>query len=163
MADHAKPAVRGARTPARKPLFTSWSKEFIDHLAATSNVSAAAKKAGIHTSTAYEAKRTKPEFNRQWRLALCEGYDLLEMEMLERLRAGELQGSKAKRAVRTHDNAIAFRLLVAHRAEATRQRASRDNEDSEAIILSINAKIEEMHQRRLKAAAKAAAGQANGG
>lgn len=32
-----------------------------------------------------------------------------------------------------------------------RQRAIRDNEDAEAIILSINAKLEKMRQRRLAA------------
>ena len=162
MTDSAKPAASGAKAPARKPSFSTWSKQFIDHLAATSNVSAAARKANIHTSAAYKAKRTDPEFNRQWRQALAEGYDLLEIEMLQRLRAGELKAD-GKRAVRNHDNAIAFRLLVAHRAEASRQRSVRDNQDSEAILLSINAKIEQMRQRRLQDAARKGAIEADGG
>ncbi len=151
MANGANQPARGAEAPSRKRPFTSWSKDFINHLAATSNVAAAARGAGIDTGAAYRAKRTNPEFNRQWRQALCEGYDLLEMELLQRLRAGAPVASDGKRATPTHDNAIAFRLLVAHRAEAARQRAVRDNQDSEAILLSINAKIEKMRQRRLAA------------
>jgi hypothetical protein len=150
MSDGANKPVRGKKPlPPRKRTFSSWSKDFISHLAATSNVAAAAREAGVDSSLAYRAKRTNPEFNRQWRQALCEGYDLLEMELLQRLRAGAPQGGDGKRVAPAHDNAIAFRLLVAHRAEAARQRGVRDNQDSEAILLSINAKIEKMRQRRL--------------
>jgi hypothetical protein len=154
MATGANKRVRGAKPTRRKRLFSTWSKDFINHLSATSNVAAAAREADIDTAAAYRAKRTNPEFNRQWRQALCEGYDLLEMELLQRLRAGAPEGADGKRVLATHDNAIAFRLLVAHRAEAARQRAVRDNQDSEAILLSINAKIEKMRQRRLADAAK---------
>jgi hypothetical protein len=154
MANGAKRPVRGAKAPPRRRLFTSWSKDFIDHLAVTSNVAAAAREAEIDTAAAYRAKRTNPEFNRQWRQALCEGYDLLEMELLQRLRTGAAGSAEGKRVATTHDNAIAFRLLVAHRAEAARHRAVRDNQDSEAILLSINAKIEKMRQRRLAASGK---------
>jgi len=151
MSNGTRRPTRGAKAPPRKRTFNGWSKDFINHLAATSNVAAAARAAGVDSSAAYRAKRTNPEFNRQWRQALCEGYDLLEMELLQRLRAGAPETADGKRAAPTHDNAIAFRLLVAHRAEAARQRAVRDNQDSEAILLSINAKIEKMRQRRLAA------------
>ncbi|WP_374530620.1 hypothetical protein [Novosphingobium sp.] len=121
-------------------------------MAATSNVSAAARKAGISTTAAYEARRLNAEFNRAWQRALCEGYDHLEMELLHRLRSGEVKpATGARRGVRAFDNATAFRLLAAHRESAARQRAIRDNEDAEAIILSINAKLEKMRQRRLAA------------
>ena len=46
------------------------------------------------------------------------------------------------------DLATALRLLAAHRESAARQRAIRSNEDSEAIIQSINAKLERIRQRR---------------
>lgn len=143
---------RKSRAP-RKPKFEHWSPVFISELAATSNVSAAARKAEIATATAYDARRVDPEFNRKWQQALCEGYDHLEMELLQRLRSGEVKPhSSAKRGVRSFDNATAFRLLAAHRDSAARQRAIRDNEDTEAILASINAKLDKMRERRLAAA-----------
>jgi hypothetical protein len=130
-----------------------WSKAFLAELAASSNVSASARNAGISTSTAYEMRRVNPEFNRRWLQALCEGYDHLEMELLHRLRSGEVKpAGGARRGVRSFDNAIAFRLLVAHRDSAARQRAIRDYEDTDQIILSINAKLDKMRERKLAAA-----------
>lgn len=143
---------RRVRLARPAPAMPKWSKAFLAELAATSNVSAAARAAEIATSTAYETRRSNPEFNRKWQQALCEGYDHLEMELLHRLRTGEIRpASGAKRGVRSFDNATAFRLLVAHRESAARQRAIRDNEDTEQIILSINAKLELMRERRLGA------------
>lgn len=93
-----------------------------------------------------------PEFNRKWQQALCEGYDHLELELLHRLRTGEVKPPPgAKRGVRSYDNATAFRQLAAHRESAARQRAVRDNEDTEAILASIDAKLERMRQRWLAA------------
>lgn len=143
------------RNPARRQsrTFAQWSKLFLAELAATSNVTASAKKAKISTTQAYEARRTRPEFNRAWQAALCEGYDHLEMELLHRLRTGEVKpAAGAKRGVRAFDNANAFRLLAAHREAAARGRAVRNNQDAEAIVQSINAKLEQMRQRRLAAA-----------
>ena len=145
-----------ARVSGEAQRFKQWSKSFLSELAATSNVSAAARKAGISTSTAYEARRDKAEFNRAWQRALCEGYDHLEMELLHRLRSGEVKpATGAKRGVRAFDNATAYRLLLAHRDSAARQRAIRDNEDAEAIILEINAKLEKMRARQIAAKQRA--------
>lgn len=151
MADTPKSRRIAAARPARKP-FARWSKDFLAELAATSNVSAAARRAGITTTLAYDQRRCDPEFNRAWQSALCEGYDHLEMELLRRLRDGEIKpAAGARKGTRTFDNATALRLLAAHRESAARQRAIRSNEDSEAIIQSINAKLEAMRQRRAAA------------
>jgi hypothetical protein len=152
MADKPKSRRAAAARPAKKVPFSRWSKAFLAELAATSNVSAAARSAGVNTSAAYEARRANPEFNRAWQRALCEGYDHLEMELLRRLRDGEIKpAAGARKGTRTFDNATALRLLAAHREAAARQRAIHTNEDSEAIIQSINAKLETMRQRRLAA------------
>ena len=141
-----------APAPGAALRFNQWSKVFLAELAAQSNVTAAARKAGVPTSTAYDARRSNAEFNRAWQRALCEGYDNLEMELLHRLRSGEIKpASGAKRGARAFDNATAFRLLGAHRDSAARQRAIRDDEDADTIILQINAKIEAMRQRQLAA------------
>lgn len=135
---------------APPPSFASWSRLFLAELADTSNVSAAARAADITTSRAYEARRTNAEFNRKWQIALCEGYDNLEMDLLHRLRTGEVRpASGAKRGVRTFDNATALRLLTAHRDSVARERAMRDNEDAAEILASIDATLDKMRERAL--------------
>ena len=157
MAEESRPGRRVLFHAPHKSSMPEWSKAFLCELAATSNVSASARKAGIATSTAYETRRISPEFNRELQRALCEGYDHLEMDLLHRLRAGELKPAPgAKRGVRTFDNAIAFRLLVAHREAAARERAVRDNEDEDAILASIDAKLDRMRQRWLTANGRSA-------
>lgn len=147
-------AARGAGRASRfnSPAFRRWSKLFLAELAATSNVSAAARAAKITTFTAYEARRENAEFNRAWQRALCEGYDNLELDLLRRLREGELKpAAAAKKAVRTYDNATALRLLGAHRDSVARERALREDLDAEAIVASLNAKLERMRERALAA------------
>ena len=139
-----------------RPSFADWSRAFLGELAATSNVSAAARKAGVSTFVVYETRRTNPEFNRKWQEALCEGYDHLEMALLCRLRVGEIKPpAGTKRAVRQFDNATALRLLTAHQEAVARQRAMRDNEDADTILASLNAKLERMRERSLAAGAQA--------
>jgi hypothetical protein len=143
----------GPRVPVmgpRGPNYATWSRIFLATLAETSNVSAAARAAEITTSTAYETRRTNSDFYRKWQIALCEGYDNLEMELLRRMREGEVKSAVgAKRGVRTYENAVALRLLGAHQDSATRERATRDNQDAGQIIVAINAKLDKMRERRL--------------
>lgn len=74
------------------------------------------------------------------------------MDLLRRLREGEVKpAAGAKRGVRTYDNATALRLLAAHRDSTARFRAVRTREESDAIVQSINAKLEKMRQRRIAA------------
>ena len=149
-----KPAAPRRRKAAARPRFTAWTKRFLAELATTSNVKASARKAGVSPSTVYDARRANPEFTRKWREALCEGYEHLEMELLQRLRAGEIKpASGAKKGVRVWDNAIAFRQLTMHKETVARQRAIRENEDTEAVLASIDAKLEGMRQRSLAAQA----------
>lgn len=151
--DRPQPARPVSARPApKRPSYKAWSHAFLTELAATSNVSAAARKARVPTALVYATRRSSPEFNRKWQQALCEGYELLEMDLLLRMRSGELKPAPgARRAARTFDNAIALRLLGAHKDSVSRQRATRDYEDSEAILLSINAKLERTRQRAIAA------------
>lgn len=104
----------------------------------------------MDTSTVYERRRKDAEFAREWQVALCEGYDNLEMETLFRLRTGEIKPAVgAKKGVRQFDNALALRLLLAHRDSATRERAFRAHENAGEVRAAIDAKIEEMRQRVL--------------
>lgn len=132
-----------------------WMADFLAALADTSNVAAAARKAGIDVSTAYHKRRHDHEFNRRWQIALCEGYDNLEMELLFRLRTGELKPTAGtKRASRSFDNATAFRLLAAHRESAARERARRDHVSAEEIRAAIDRKVDELRRRVMDAKAQ---------
>jgi len=146
----AKRASKRRKAPAKD----KWQADFLAALAHTSNVSLAATKARIDVSTVYRARRAEVEFNRRWQEALAEGYDNLEMDLLHRLRIGQLEGGKAQ-ARRKFDNAIAFRLLTAHREAVGRQKALRASDDEDAIIASITEKLEKMKQRQLAAEAAA--------
>ena len=143
------PALRKrSRAPTRSPGRPKWMKPFLAELANSSNVSAAARAGKIDTSTVYDRRRKDAEFNREWQVALCEGYDNLEMETLFRLRTGEIKpAAGAKKGVRQFDNALALRLLLAHRDSATRERAFRAHEDAAGVRAAIDAKIEEMRER----------------
>ncbi|HEY6815311.1 MAG TPA: hypothetical protein VI168_07215 [Croceibacterium sp.] len=55
---------------------------FLDHLAASCNVSWSAVQAGISTPTAYNHRRANPAFAREWEEALRHGYVRLETELV---------------------------------------------------------------------------------
>lgn len=152
----APKTLRVAKTYKRGPAATArWTKAFLAALADSSNVAAAARKAGIDVSTAYLRRRNDNDFNRQWQVALCEGYDNLEMELLHRLRTGEVKpAAGAKRTSRNFDNATAFRLLGAHRESAVRERAVRAHVSAADIRASIDRKVEELRQRVMDARAQ---------
>jgi hypothetical protein len=149
MADTGKIGRLGPDKKQPVPSFAKWSRVFLAELAATSNVTAAAKRAEVSTSKVYDTRRQNAEFGRKWQVALCEGYDFLEMEMLRRLREGEVKPVAG--AVRSFDNATAFRLLSAHRESAARQRAFRDDMDADAILAGIDARLDRMRERSLAA------------
>ena len=154
MADNEQSCRQAQQAASCRETSDDWRKAFLDGLATTSNVSASARKADVSPSRAYQERRTNVEFNRKWQSALCEGYDHLEMELLRRLREGELKpATGAKRATRSFDNATALRLLSAHRESAAKQRAIRDDDDADAILASINTKLDRMRERMLNAAA----------
>ena len=128
MADNdlsGRPA-HGAETG--RPAFADWSRTFLGELAATSNVSAAARLAGISSFVVYETRRTTPEFNRKWQEAVCEGDDHLEMALLVRLRVGEIKpatgvnqgGAMVESVLRAADVRLPLRLVHASKDKVVR-------------------------------------------
>ncbi|MDT0576521.1 hypothetical protein RM533_10010 [Croceicoccus sp. F390] len=134
------------KAPASKGGNDDWRERFLDALSRTSNVAASARAAKMDVSTVYKARQSESEFARRWFAALCDGYDAMEMDLLHRLRAGTVESSEAKRK-RKYDNASAMRLLVAHRTTVGKIRAMRDQEDEQAALDSINAKLDMMRDR----------------
>jgi hypothetical protein len=131
--------------PRRRHLSTQekWQRIFLATLADTSNVTAAADRAQVSVSWVYKLRRENAGFAGRWLAALCEGYDNLEMELLHRLRSGRTTDDDGNK----YDNAMALRLLTAHRAAAARARALRDDTDEQAVLESIDAMIDTMRRR----------------
>jgi hypothetical protein len=146
MAQKSKPAqkrgvkARAARTPRR----SVWEKSFIAQLGETSNVSAAAQAAGISLSHVYKLRREDEAFARRWFDALAEGYDNLEMELLQHIRAKGGEGEAAAVPKSRFDPAIAFRCLAAHRESVAREKGRRTLAGEVATIAAINAKIDKL-------------------
>lgn len=132
-------AADGRRARNRTPVPPRWSKartdRFLEVLAATTNVSEAARAAGMTASSAYERKRRDARFAAAWAEALEIGFAELEMLLLRHA----LQGSERTETVTDSDSgkvkqiktvhsypvAVAMRLLIAHREEVERYRSAR--------------------------------------
>lgn len=156
---HAPVPARGFGAPR------NWRARFLTILAETSNVSAAAQAAEVSLSCAYRTRRDDRDFAEGWLVALCEGYDRLELELLARLRQGEPRAAGEAPAVR-HDNATALRLLLAHRETRARFMARQDTVSAEAVRASIEEKLARLRDRvieRLAAEGGAADGAAGHG
>lgn len=76
---NGRPQLRAVR---RDALTAPRRQKFIDHLAETCNVSAAARHAGILVQQAYRLRRRDPGFAQAWREALEIGYERLEAALL---------------------------------------------------------------------------------
>lgn len=136
----------------------NWRAQFLARLAETSNVSQAATDAQISLSWVYQTRRDDRQFARAWQSALCEGYDNLEMALLHRLLTGESKDGAKDCETRKYDNATALRLLMAHKDNAARGRAQRENESEVEILAQIKAKLAAMRHRQREATALLEAG-----
>ena len=124
-----------------------WRTYFLQALAETSNVTRSARAAGVAPSRAYKTRREDRAFAAQWRAALVEGYDHLEMEVLGYLRAAEPS--------RKFDVANAIRLLTMHRETVAAERARSAGASDGSVLDTIDSVIEQMRQRRAANAAPA--------
>lgn len=137
----AKITPRQRKEAGEGKLNKHWRTYFLQALAATSNVRLASETTGISPSRAYKARREEAAFALQWREALLEGYDHLELEIL-----GHLRDPAPTRKL---DVAAALRLLAAHRETVERQRALESEEDEQATVEALDAFFEGLRQRRL--------------
>lgn len=136
------------RVGEKENLDRHWRTLFLDTLAETSNVSEAARRAGINPSRAYKVRREEAAFRLKWNAALVEGYDHLEMETLHRLRMGVDAGKDDRK----FDIANALRLLTLHRETVARERALTGEEDEESVLAELNARLDAMRGREAELA-----------
>ena len=98
---------------------------FLDHLAASANVRASERRAGMSAGSAYRLRAQSPEFRHAWQAALQEGYGRLELAMLERAMTGTVKrvekGGEVTETVEYSDR-LAMALLAAHRVSVTAAR-----------------------------------------
>ncbi len=147
--DFSVPAQSVCKPPKKVPN-RHWRKRFLETLATTSNATRAVEVAKASLTRAYDARRAEPEFARAWPAAIADGYPNLEMEMIHRLRDGDLVTANGDK----FDFANAIRLLGARREGSARAQSEvRDVSTAEARA-SINRKIEDIRRRmeRQKAA-----------
>ena len=103
-----------------------WSKakeaRFLASLAASCNVTLAAREAGVASSTVYAHRAQDASFRAGWDAALAEGYAKLELEMLKRALHGVRKtvftrtGEKAR--VTEFNDQLGLALLRMHRDSA---------------------------------------------
>ena len=141
------------KTGPRAPRGTARIDRFLEELAHTSNVAAAAAVSGLSTGQVYTLRRADAGFARRWYAALAEGYDNLEMDLLSRLRDGRLEDTDAGGKPRKFDFATALRCLTAHRDTVSREKGRRTLAEEAATIESINAKIDALRARAKESAA----------
>ncbi|MEP2102842.1 MAG: hypothetical protein ABJP02_18240 [Parasphingorhabdus sp.] len=103
-------------------------KVFLEQLAMTSSVKQSAEIANIANSTLYSWKENDADFAAAWLKALAAGYELLEMEMLERARKGVerkiFYRGKQVDTVRDYDHRAALQLLRLHKETVALVRAA---------------------------------------
>jgi hypothetical protein len=129
---------RDAGTPGRH-----WRKRFLETLAATSNLERAATAGKVTLARAYETRRAEPDFARAWQAAIADGYLNLEMEVIRRLREGDLMTANGDK----FDFANAIRLLGAHRDSAGRSQSQVRDVSAAEVRASIDRKIEDIRRR----------------
>lgn len=127
--------------------------EFLKQLAISTHVQASANLAKVAVSTVYHWRNSDPQFQAEWMKALAAGYALLEMEMLDRARNGSerkifYHGSHIA-TVREYDDAMAFRLLLAHKEMVARTRAIQAERlpDYSDVRAKLDQKLDAMRSR----------------
>ncbi|WP_108811157.1 hypothetical protein [Sphingorhabdus sp. Alg231-15] len=142
---------------------------FLEHLAITSSIKESAAVAGIANGTLYFWRERIPDFGAAWLKALAAGYELLEMEMLERARQGVERKiyyhGKHVGTVRDYDHKTALQLLRLHKETVALVRAAqaevaaeaepvRDTLDEKLKKINVRLRAFQAEKRRKKAAAR---------
>lgn len=143
------------RAQQRKPRKDGWTKQrreiFLETLASTCNVTAAANAAEKTAKTARDLRRRDPGFAQAWDEAIAMAYDQLELVMLERATHGTekpiVRGDTEIGTMRHYSDAVGIRLLQAHRETAMRAKERQAAGDPDAVFELLKDRLTEMHRR----------------
>lgn len=128
---------RGKRTPlvaeprVWTPLDAQRKERFLELLAEGNTAAYAARQCGIRRTTAYEARKTDPDFAAAWDIALEDGIQVLEQEARRRAVEGVTkekgiyhQGQHiATETITEYSDSLLMFMLKAKRPEVYRDRA----------------------------------------
>lgn len=108
------------KTRTRRKLFRRRRQEtFLEHLAATANVTESAAAAGVAVGTVYAHRMKDPVFRDAWAEALEQGYARLEAELMQRALRGpkpiRVKGDKPAPEGWALDVDMAMQLLREHK------------------------------------------------
>lgn len=157
IATRSKAAASGSKALSLKA-----RSGFLNHLAATGSVDAAADAAEIAPIQAYAACRTDAAFAEAWRAALRVGYDRLEAMLIERtaaVLAGETSGP-----LETPDVLFALRLIERQReAEGLPAKRTTGGGGADKTDAAILKRLAMLSKRHAAEEARARAAQEGGG
>lgn len=128
--------------------------KFLKNLALSSHVSASARAAGVAVSTVYNWRERDPEFLREWMRSLAAGYELLEMDLLDRARNGVekpvFHEGQQVATVKHYNDGIGIKLLLAHKQMVALTRAIEDDISPEQIRIDLDRKLADMRTKLLR-------------
>ncbi len=154
--DHQTVPDRGHKSVVARNYQGIRKKRFLAELARTSHVSQSAERAGVSLSTVYFWRSNDAGFRKRWLRALAAGYELLEMEMLQRARGGTEKTIYYRGApvgnVREFDDGLAFRLLALHKQTIAQSRNAETEQqaDESNIGARLDQKLADMRERWLR-------------
>jgi len=128
--------------------------KFLKNLATSSHVSASAAAAGVAVSTVYNWRERNPEFLHAWMRALAAGYELLEMDLLDRARNGVekpvFHDGEQVATVTQYNDGIGLKLLLAHKQMVALTRAMEDDINPEQMRIDLDRKLGDMRMKLLR-------------
>ncbi|NCN84147.1 MAG: hypothetical protein GW808_09290 [Sphingomonadales bacterium] len=143
----AKSEVRGLYDDRRK-------LKFLKELAISSHVANSAEAAGVAVSTVYLWRERDPDFFRAWMRSLAAGYELLEMDLLERARNGVekpvFHDGKEVATVKHYNDGLGIKLLLAHKQMVALIRAAEEDISPEQVRASLDRKLADMRTKLLR-------------
>ena len=147
--------VGGGKPQMREASKKSWTKEkeerFLTVLADTSNVTMAAKEAGVSSSNAYRRRKENAAFRAAWLEAIAVAYSRLELVLLERAFNGTEKVVKrrdgSEERMTEYSNQLGLTLLKMHRDTAVEAAPENEPENIDEIRERLFNKLERLRKR----------------
>ena len=151
---------KGEGQPTRRIPFVFQEKldDFIEWLARTGSVSAAAEAAGLARTQVYERRRTHKRFAQAWSKALSLGVDGLHDKAMNRAMEGDerpiVRNGRLVATDRRYDNRLLQFLLKAHKPEFSGNAPTASVSEQETMAKRLKAAAKRLEAHRAREAAK---------
>lgn len=148
------------RQPRRRLPFVLQEKldDFIEWLARTGSVTAAAEAAGLARTQVYERRRTHKRFAQAWTKALSLGVDGLHDKAMHRAMEGDerpiVRNGELVATDRRYDNRLLQFLLKAHKPEFAGGAPTASASEQETMARRLKAAAKRLEAHRAREAAK---------